>query len=114
MKIVRPEQRQLPNIVQFHCSMEMTKYDIKNYLEKIYNIPVVDVRTRIALGKFRRDVGKGYIIKDDDIKTAYVVLVSYSHGYFGYSHFRPKEKYAKQTVYCCSLLCNNENNLNCS
>lgn len=57
----------------------MTKYDIKNYLEKIYNIPVVDVRTRIAMGKFRRDVGKGYVIKDDDIKSAYVVLVSCSH-----------------------------------
>ncbi|KAJ8718574.1 hypothetical protein PYW08_002811 [Mythimna loreyi] len=74
MKLVRPEPKQLPNIVQFHCSMEMTKFDIKNYLEKIYNIPVVDVRTRIALGKFRRDVGKGYVIKDDDIKSAYVVL----------------------------------------
>uniref|UniRef100_A0A2A4JM57 Large ribosomal subunit protein uL23m n=1 Tax=Heliothis virescens TaxID=7102 RepID=A0A2A4JM57_HELVI len=74
MKIVRPEPKQLPNVVQFHCSMEMTKYDIKNYLEKIYNVPVVDIRTRIALGKFRRDIGKGYIVKDDDVKSAYVVL----------------------------------------
>lgn len=47
---------------------------MKNYLEKIYNIPVVDIRTRIALGKFRRDIGKGYIVKDDDVKSAYVVL----------------------------------------
>ncbi|CAH0687730.1 unnamed protein product [Spodoptera exigua] len=74
MKIVRPQAKQLPNVVQFHCSMEMTKFDIKNYLEKIYHIPVVDVRTKIALGKFRRDAGKGYVIKDDDVKTAYVVL----------------------------------------
>ncbi|PZC84034.1 large ribosomal subunit protein uL23m [Helicoverpa armigera] len=74
MKLVRPEPKQLPNVVQFHCSMEMTKYDMKNYLEKIYNIPVVDIRTRIALGKFRRDIGKGYIVKDDDVKSAYVVL----------------------------------------
>lgn len=76
MKIVQPQAKQLPNVVQFHCSMEMTKFDIKNYLEKIYHIPVVDVRTKIAIGKFRRDVGKGYVIKDDDVKTAYVVLVS--------------------------------------
>lgn len=76
MKIVRPQAKQLPNVVQFHCSMEMTKFDIKNYLEKIYNIPVVDVRTRISLGKFRRDIGKGYVVKDDDVKSAYVVLVS--------------------------------------
>lgn len=73
--MVRPTIKQPPNIVQFQCSMEMTKYDIKNYLEKIYNVPVSDIRTRIALGKFRRDVGKGYITKDDDIKYAYVKLV---------------------------------------
>lgn len=76
MKLVRSPPNQHPNIVQFHCSMEMTKYDVKNYLEKIYNIPVVDVKTRIAMGKFRKDVGKGYIVKDDDIKHAYVTLVS--------------------------------------
>lgn len=55
--------------------MEMTKYDIKNYLEKIYNVPVVDVRTKITMGKFRRDVGRGYVVKDDDVKYAHVVLV---------------------------------------
>lgn len=55
--------------------MEMTKYDIKNYLEKIYNVPVVDVRTKICLGKFRKDIGKGYVIKDDDRKLAFVTLV---------------------------------------
>ncbi|KAI5643854.1 ribosomal protein l23 domain-containing protein [Phthorimaea operculella] len=74
MKLVRPPLKQLPNVVHFQCSIEMTKFDIKNYLEKIYNVPVVDVRTKIALGKFRKDVGKGYIVKDDDIKYAYVTL----------------------------------------
>jgi len=29
----------------------MTKVDIKNYLEKIYNVPVAAVRTRIQYGK---------------------------------------------------------------
>ncbi|XP_041980452.1 probable 39S ribosomal protein L23, mitochondrial [Aricia agestis] len=74
MKLVRPHEKQLPNVVHFQCSMEMTKFDVKNYLEKIYNVPVVDVRTKIALGKFRKDVGRGYVVKDDDIKYAYVVL----------------------------------------
>ncbi|CAK1580924.1 unnamed protein product [Parnassius mnemosyne] len=74
MKMVRPHPKQLPNIVHFQCSMEMTKYDIKNYLEKIYNIPVVDVRTKITLGRFRKDYGQGYIVKDDDVKYAYIVL----------------------------------------
>ncbi|KAL0821132.1 hypothetical protein ABMA28_005753 [Loxostege sticticalis] len=74
MKLVRPLPKQLPNTVSFQCSMEMTKYDIKNYLEKIYNVPVVDVRTKITMGKFRRDVGRGYVVKDDDVKYAHVVL----------------------------------------
>ncbi|XP_026750037.2 39S ribosomal protein L23, mitochondrial [Galleria mellonella] len=74
MKLVHPPPKQLPNTVHFHCSMEMTKYDIRNYLEKIYNVPVIDVRTKIILGKFRKDLGKGYVVKDDDIKYAYVTL----------------------------------------
>lgn len=56
--------------------MEMTKYDIKNYLEKIYNVNVAHVRTRIALGKTRRDLVKGYVTKEDDVKLAYVTLVN--------------------------------------
>ncbi|XP_063539945.1 large ribosomal subunit protein uL23m [Cydia strobilella] len=74
MKLVKPHLKQIPNIVHFQCSMEMTKHDIKNYLEKIYDVPIADVRTKITMGKFRRDVGRGYIIKDDDIKYAYVTL----------------------------------------
>ncbi|XP_072938311.1 large ribosomal subunit protein uL23m [Epargyreus clarus] len=74
MKLLRPYPKQLPNVVHFECSIEMTKFDIKNYLEKIYNVPVADVRTRILLGKFRKEIGKGYVMKDDDIKIAYVTL----------------------------------------
>jgi large subunit ribosomal protein L23 len=51
-----------------------TKYDIKNYLKKIYQLPVVDVRTRIALGKTKRDRKVGYITKEEDSKLAYVTL----------------------------------------
>lgn len=54
----------------------MTKYDIKNYLEKIYKINVKDVRTRIKMGEFKKCLNGGYIIKDDDIKVAYAILVS--------------------------------------
>ncbi|XP_013183700.1 large ribosomal subunit protein uL23m [Amyelois transitella] len=74
MKLIKPFPTQQPNIVQFECSMEMTKHDIRNYLEKIYKVPVVDVRTKITLGKFRRDYGKGYIIKEDDAKHAFITL----------------------------------------
>ncbi|KAH8316926.1 hypothetical protein KR074_005449 [Drosophila pseudoananassae] len=74
MKIIRPKEEQPPNVVTFSVSMEMTKYDVRNYLEKIYKLPVVDVRTRIALGETKRDQTYGYVTKKDDVKIAYVTL----------------------------------------
>jgi large subunit ribosomal protein L23 len=50
MKLVKGKQKQLPNVATFQVSMEMTKHDVKNYLEKIYKIPVVDVVTEIHTG----------------------------------------------------------------
>lgn len=78
MKLIAPKDKQPPNMVQFHCSMEMTKHDIKNYLEKIYNVRILHVRTRIALGKTRKDNQCGAIIKEEDRKLAYVTLVCLS------------------------------------
>lgn len=57
--------------------MEMTKIDVQNYLEKIYKVPVVEVRTRIDMGKTYKEPGRGYVIKKDDTKLAYVTLVSW-------------------------------------
>ncbi|XP_017011607.1 large ribosomal subunit protein uL23m [Drosophila takahashii] len=74
MKLVRPAEEQPPNVVTFSVSMEMTKYDVRSYLEKIYKLPVVDVRTRIALGETKKDQAYGYITKKDDVKLAYVTL----------------------------------------
>lgn len=82
MKLVRPTEEQPANVVTFAVSTEMTKYDVKNYLEKIYKLPVVDVRTRIALGETKRDQTYGYVTKKDDVKYAYVTMVS---GLFGNS-----------------------------
>ncbi|XP_018336724.1 probable 39S ribosomal protein L23, mitochondrial [Agrilus planipennis] len=93
LKLVRTEQKQPQNVVQFQCSMEMTKHDIRNYLEKIYNVTVVDVRTRIALGKTRQ-VDKGYVVKDDDIKYAYVALPKEEK--FEFPDLFPKEKETKE------------------
>ena len=52
MKLIRPIEKQPPNIVHFIVSMEMTKYDVKNYLEKIYKIPVVDIKTHVMPGNY--------------------------------------------------------------
>lgn len=74
MKLVKPQHNQPKNIVEFHVSMEMTKFDIKNYLEKIYDVHPIYVNTRIALGKTHKP--EKFVVKEDDIKIAYVVLVS--------------------------------------
>lgn len=39
-------------ICVFFCLDRMTKFDVKNYLEKIYNVPVGAVRTRIQFGEY--------------------------------------------------------------
>jgi len=74
MKMIRPENTQPDNVVAFKVSMEMTKFDVINYLRDIYKVPVVDVRTRIATGETYTDKYKKYVKKKDDNKIAYVTL----------------------------------------
>ena len=75
MKLVRPEHESHPaNKVQFVVSSQMTRLDVKNYLEKIYGVPVMDVRTLNHMGKTHA-MFNGEIEKDDDYKIAYVTLV---------------------------------------
>jgi large subunit ribosomal protein L23 len=50
MKLVKPSHNLLPNQVQFVVSSQMTKLDVKQYLEKIYNLPVVHVSTYNQMG----------------------------------------------------------------
>lgn len=76
MKMIRPEHAQPENVVNFAVSMEMTKFDVKNYLTEIYKVPVVEVRTRIAAGKSKQHPNFRYVVKNDDVKIAYVTLVS--------------------------------------
>ena len=51
MKLVKPSHTLLPNQVQFVVSSQMTKLDVKQYLEKIYNLPVIHVSTYNRMGK---------------------------------------------------------------
>lgn len=78
MKLVRNDSKPTPpsNVVTFHCSMEMTKHDIKNYLSKIYKIPIIDVRTEVRMGEFFKDPVKSYVKKKDDYRVAIVTMVS--------------------------------------
>ncbi|XP_050024517.2 large ribosomal subunit protein uL23m [Dermacentor andersoni] len=74
MKLVKHEKPLPPNEVKFIIPVQMTKYDVKNYLEKIYKVPVADVRTAIMQGKIRKAEGKSYLVKEDDFRVAFVTL----------------------------------------
>ncbi|XP_013861029.1 large ribosomal subunit protein uL23m [Austrofundulus limnaeus] len=74
LTLVKPGVEQPPDTVQFRVSMVMTKYDIKNYLEKIYNVPVADVRTRIQYGRSKKRNHMNQKSKVPDYKVAYVQL----------------------------------------
>ncbi|XP_076861805.1 large ribosomal subunit protein uL23m isoform X2 [Brachyhypopomus gauderio] len=52
----------------------MTKYDVRNYLEKIYNVPVAAVRTRIQYGSNKKRNHLNQRVKRPDYKVAYVQL----------------------------------------
>ncbi|XP_046715823.1 39S ribosomal protein L23, mitochondrial isoform X2 [Silurus meridionalis] len=76
MTLVRPGKPQPQDTVQFRVSMEMTKFDVKNYLEKIYNVPVAAVRTRIQYCSNKKRNHLNQRVKRPDYKVAYVQLTS--------------------------------------
>uniref|UniRef100_A0A6T7YB62 Large ribosomal subunit protein uL23m n=1 Tax=Prymnesium polylepis TaxID=72548 RepID=A0A6T7YB62_9EUKA len=58
----------------FLVSPKMTKMEIKEYLRKLYNLPVTAVHTANYLRKFRNDPQTGRKLKDAEYKKAYVYL----------------------------------------
>ena len=60
----------------FRIKPQMTKHEVKEYLTKIYNVPVVNVRTQNYLGKRMRIIGKRTVAyaKRPDYKKAFVTL----------------------------------------
>ncbi|XP_062511490.1 large ribosomal subunit protein uL23m-like [Corticium candelabrum] len=90
IKLVRPGVDLPDNEVMFHVPLKMTKLDIRNYLEKIYDIRVAKVNTRIQLGKTRTIVTKGVPQKKKrpDVKVAYITLAD---GTFRFPNLFSKE-----------------------
>lgn len=60
----------------FRVLPKMTKHEVKEYLTKIYNLPVAEVRTQNYLGKRRRILGKRIVAyaKRPDFKKAFVTF----------------------------------------
>ncbi|KAF6104856.1 mitochondrial ribosomal protein L23 [Phyllostomus discolor] len=77
IQLVRPGVAQPEDTVQFRIPMEMTRVDLRNYLERIYGVPVAAVRTRVQHGPGRKRDHRNVRVKTPDYKVAYVQL---AHG----------------------------------
>lgn len=94
MKLVKPKRSVPANQVHFIVPLQMTKHDIKSYLEKIYNVPVAHVRTKIYSGDVVRDEIGGYLKKEEDYRMAYVALQKDYK--FEFPNLYPDEKKEKE------------------
>jgi len=79
MKLVKENKnvKTPPNHLKFIVSSEMTTMDVKNYLEKIYKIPVMNVITKNFSGNTWENTLKrkfGALYKEDDQKIAFVTM----------------------------------------
>ncbi|VDD75463.1 unnamed protein product [Mesocestoides corti] len=52
MKMLYPGEKCPKRLVVFKVHPQMTKFDVKQYLEKIYKVPVADVRLKMAYHDF--------------------------------------------------------------
>ncbi|XP_032214686.1 39S ribosomal protein L23, mitochondrial [Mustela erminea] len=90
IRLVRPGTAQPEDTVQFRIPMEMTRVDLRNYLERIYNVPVAAVRTRVQHGSNRKRDHRNVRVKRPDYKVAYVQL---AHGQtFTFPDLFPEKK----------------------
>ncbi|KHJ46467.1 Hsp90 protein [Trichuris suis] len=88
MKLVKPKENEKlpPNMVKFIVSPEMNADDVREYLKKIYKVPVRDVNVHVEQGKMIRRLNEydapsrmagvhGRVIdKEPDITVAFVTL----------------------------------------
>ncbi|KAM5224257.1 large ribosomal subunit protein uL23m isoform 1-T1 [Hipposideros larvatus] len=90
IRLVRPGGAQPEDTVQFRIPLEMTRVDLRNYLERIYNVPVGAVRTRVQHGSNRKRDHRSVRLKKPDYKVAYVQL---AHGQtFTFPDLFPEKK----------------------
>lgn len=72
--MIKPPDRLPSNIVMFKTDVRMTEWDIRNYLEKIYKVPVGAVTSRIMTGDLK--ASKSGLTKKDDYRIAHVTLTA--------------------------------------
>lgn len=62
----------------FYVPPKMTKFEVHEYLSKIYNVQVTKVNTELKLGKWKRLYAKRRVLsyKRRNFKKAYVEFVN--------------------------------------
>jgi ribosomal protein L23 len=64
LTLVRRVSARLPyNHFLFRTDASTTKHEVKEYLEKVYNVKVARITTSISLGKVRRAPGKAKMFR---------------------------------------------------
>lgn len=74
-------QKEAGNTVAFEVSMDANKIEIKQAVEKAFNVKVKDVRTMVVAGKAKR-FGRTFG-KRSNSKKAYVTLAEGNIDFFG-------------------------------
>lgn len=76
LKLIKHDKQMPKEFVKFECHWQMSACDVKSYLEKMYKIPVVDVRIEIQKGEYMKHPKKVSALSPplEDRKFAYVQL----------------------------------------
>jgi len=69
------------NVVAFEVAMNSNKIEIKQAVERAFNVKVQDVRTMVVAGKVKR-FGRNFG-KRSNVKKAYVTLAEGTIDFFG-------------------------------
>jgi large subunit ribosomal protein L23 len=73
--------KETENVVAFEVAMSTNKVEIRQAIERAFDVKVQDVRTMIVAGKTKR-VGRS-IGKRSNVKKAYVTLAEGTIDFFG-------------------------------
>ena len=76
LKLVEPEKPIRKDFVKFECHLQMTANDVREYLEKLYKVDVLDVRINITKGQYMKHPKKFSALSPpmEDQKYAFVQL----------------------------------------
>ena len=72
MKIQRSDRTYDHHTISFRCSKDLSKLEIKQYLAKLYELPILDLKTRNKMGRVQRIQSRAGQWRKKDWKKAIV------------------------------------------